>query len=285
MKKIIVLVFALGLGFSCKNETKTNVEEDIVQVKETPKITLQVVNGGDITVNKLEAFSDSLHLYQGQTKQFVDPIYIITHESGKRMIWDTGMPEAIGSEPVTPGDGTFTIARKDSMADQLKALELTFDDFDYIGISHIHFDHTGTANYFKNATWLVQENEYDFITSEEQINGLGAAIAELKNVQKLNGDHDVFGDGSVVIKSTPGHTIGHQSLYLDLGLERPVLLTGDLYHFQENRQSKVSPSFNYDFPQTRASMDAFEAFAKEKNAEVIIQHSPIDYAKLQGILK
>lgn len=282
MKKIAILVFALNLVFSCKNEKKAN--EEVVEVEKTPKVTLQVFNGGDITVNKLEAFSDSLHLYQGQTKQFVDPIYIITHESGQRLIWDTGMPEAIGPDPVTPGDGTFTIARKDSMVNQLKALDLVYDDFDYIGISHIHFDHTGTANYFKNATWLVQENEYDFITSEEQINGLGAAIAELKNVQKLNGDHDVFGDGSVVIKSTPGHTIGHQSLYLDLGLERPILLTGDLYHFQENRQNKVSPSFNYNFPQTRESMDAFEAFAKEKNAEVIIQHSPIDLAKLQAIL-
>ncbi|MCC1483326.1 N-acyl homoserine lactonase family protein [Winogradskyella immobilis] len=285
MKKIVILVFALGLVFSCKNENKTTVKEETIEVKDTPKITLQVVNGGDITVNKLEAFSDSLHLYQGQSKVFVDPIYIITHQSGKRMIWDTGLPEAIGSEPVTPGDGTFTIARKDSIGHQLKTLDLTYEDFDYIGISHIHFDHTGTANYFKNATWLVQENEYDFITSPEQATGLGAAVSELKNVQKLNGDHDVFGDGSVIIKSTPGHTIGHQSLYLDLGLERPILLTGDLYHFQENRQSKVSPSFNYDFPQTRESMAVFEAFAKEKNAEVIIQHSPMDLTKLQNILK
>ena len=283
MKKITILVFFLGFVFSCKNEKKATLE-NVIEVTNEPKITLQVVNGGDITVNKLEAFSDSLHLYQGQSKVFVDPIYIITHESGKRMIWDTGLPEAIGPDPVTPGDGTFTIARKDSIGHQLKTLDLTYEDFDYIGISHIHFDHTGTANYFKNATWLVQENEYDFITSEEQINGLGAAISELKNVQKLNGDHDVFGDGTVVIKSTPGHTIGHQSLYLDLGLERPILLTGDLYHFQENRQSKVSPSFNYDFPQTRSSMDTFEAFAKEKNAEVIIQHSPIDLAKLQALL-
>ena len=283
MKKIIILVFVLSLSFSCKNEKKT-INEEVIEVKETPKITLQVFNGGDITVNKLEAFSDSLHLYQGQSKVFVDPIYIITHKSGKRLIWDTGLPEAIGPESITPGDGTFTIARKDSIVNQLKALNLTYNDFDYIGISHIHFDHTGTANYFKNATWLVQENEYDFITSEEQINGLGAAISQLNKVQKLNGDHDVFGDGTVIIKSTPGHTIGHQSLYLDLGLERPIMLTGDLYHFQENRQNKVSPSFNYDFPQTRESMLAFEAFVKEKNAEVIIQHSPIDLAKLQAIL-
>jgi len=284
MKKIIILILSLGLFTACKNEKKTNTEEDVTEVKATPKVTLQIFNGGDVIVNKLEAFSDSLHLYKGETKAFVDPIYIITHENGERLIWDTGLPEAIGPDPVTPGDGTFTISRKDSIINQLKTIGLGYDDFDYIGISHIHFDHTGTANYFKNATWLVQENEYDFITSEVQINGLGAAISQLTKVQKLNGDHDVFGDGTVVIKSTPGHTIGHQSLYVDLGLERPVLLTGDLYHFQENRQNKVSPSFNYDFPQTRASMDAFEAFAKEKNAEVIIQHSPIDYKRLVTIL-
>ncbi len=278
MKKIIIVLIGIVLFSACKTEKK----ETIIETEEV-KVTLQVINAGNITVNKLEAFSEG-DLYVGESKDFVDPTYIITHPKG-RLIWDTGLPEAIGPEPVTPGDGTFTISRKDSLKNQLKALDLTYDDFDYIGISHIHFDHTGTANYFKNAIWLVQENEHAFITSEEQIKGLGAAIAELTNYKLLNGDYDVFGDGTVIIKSTPGHTVGHQSLYLDLGLEKPILLTGDLYHFDENRANKVAPGFNYDIPQTKESMEAFEAFAQEKNAEVIIQHSPKDFEKLNSILE
>ena len=63
------------------------------------------------------------------------------------------------------------------------------------------------------------------------------------------------------------------------------MLTGDLYHFEENRANKGVPSFNYDVKQTLESMDSFEAFAKEKNAEVIIQHSPIAFEKLEKLLK
>ncbi len=281
-KKIIITTLSIWLVTSCKQQGGTTVSKD---AKTSPSVSLQMFNSGQIKVNRLEAFSDSLHLYKGQSKAFVDPTYIITHHpTGKRLIWDTGLPEAIGKTPITPGDGTFTLSRQDSLVNQLKTLQLSYDDFDYIALSHSHFDHTGTANYFKNATWLVQANEYEFITNKDNA-ALGLAVSELTKVEKLKGDYDVFGDGSVVIKYTPGHTIGHQSLYIDLGLKRPILLTGDLYHFQENRQNKISPSFNYNFEQTRASMEAFETFAKQKNAIVIIQHSPKDYKKLQELLK
>lgn len=280
MKKTLIIILSLSFFIACKNEKKTDVEE-IIEVTETPKVTLQMFNAGNITVNTLEIFSEG-DLYKGQTKDFVDPTYIITHPSGKRLIWDTGLPESIGTEPVNTG--AFTLSRKDSIANQLKALNLSYNDFNYIALSHIHFDHTGTANYFSNATWLVQQNEYEFTQKEENA-AIAGAVSKLTKVKKLNGDYDVFGDGTVVIKSTPGHTIGHQSLYLNLGLERPILLTGDLYHFEENREDKIAPGFNYDIPQTKASMETFEAFAKEKNAEVIIQHSPKDYKKLQALLK
>ncbi|MCF6351290.1 MAG: hypothetical protein L3J23_09745 [Flavobacteriaceae bacterium] len=82
----------------------------------------------------------------------------------------------------------------------------------------------------------------------------------------------------------PGHTIGHQALYLNIGLEKPILLTGDLYHFEENRTTKGVPIFNYNVEQTLKSMLSFEKFAKEKGAEVIIQHSPKDFKKLKTIL-
>ena len=128
---------------------------------------------------------------------------------------------------------------------------------------------------------MVQEAEYDFITSEEQKKGDNyPPIAALTKVQKLNGDHDVFGDGTVVIKSMPGHTPGHQVLFLKLENAGTILLTGDLYHFQENRDSRGVPSFNYDVETTLKSMDAFEAFAKENNADVYIQHSVDDFNRL-----
>ena len=277
MKKLIILLLALSI-VSCK----TSEKEAAVNVK------LYVLDGGSIRVNKLELFSQDT-TYQGQSKQFADAYYVISHPKGNLM-WDAGLPESLVGlkEPFTDPSGAFTVSRADSLKNQLKEIGFKIADFKYIALSHSHFDHVGHANYLKDATWLVQEKEYDFFTSDSakvQQADIYNSINELKNVQKLHGDFDVFGDGTVVIKSMPGHTIGHQVLYLNIGLEKPLLLTGDLYHFEENRIHKGVPIFNYNVKETLESMKFFEAFAKEKNAEIIIQHAPKDFEKLKKLLK
>ncbi len=277
MKKILFLLLAIVV-LGCKNSEK-KVEEN-----KKPEVKLYQLIGGSILVNKLEVFSQDT-TYTGQTKQFTDAYYVISHPKGNLM-WDAGLPESLVlPKAVTPGDGTFTIIRPDSLANQLKSIGFKIEDFKYFAMSHSHFDHTGHANLMKESTWLVQENEYNFNVSDT-LKQKNTALTELKNVKKLNGDFDVFGDGTVVIKYMPGHTIGHQVLYLEIsGLEKPILLTGDLYHFEENRENKGVPSFNFDVKQTLESMNNFEAFAKEKNAEVVIQHSPIAFKNLEKLLK
>jgi glyoxylase-like metal-dependent hydrolase (beta-lactamase superfamily II) len=249
---------------------------------------LHVLDGGKILVNNLELFSEDT-TYHGQSKEFADAYYVIQHPKGN-LVWDGGLPENLVGmpEPFTDPSGAFTVSRKDSLVNQLTAIGLTVDDFKYIALSHSHFDHVGHANAFKNSTWLVQENEYDFFTNDSaQVKqaDIYAMIKDLKNVQKLHGDYDVFDDGTVIIKSMPGHTIGHQVLYLNIGLEKPLLLTGDLYHFEGNRIHRRAPMFNYDIPQTKKSMEAFETFAKSTNADVFIQHSPKDFDRLKALLK
>ena len=284
MKKIITLLLIGILLISCKDTKK----EQTVKKELKPKVTLHVFDGGKIVANNLELFSEDT-TYHGQSKTLADAFYVIQHPKGN-LIWDAGLPENLVGlpEPFTDPSGAFTVSRKDSVKNQLKTIGLTVDDFKYIALSHSHFDHVGHANAFKNATWLVQENEYNYFTSDSakvkhaDIYGM---IKDLKNVQKLHGDYDVFGDGTVVIKTMPGHTIGHQVLYLNIGLEKPLLLTGDLYHFEENRMHKRCPVFNYNIPQTKKSMKAFEAFAKENNADVFIQHSQKDFERLQKLLK
>lgn len=279
MKKIIFIALSI-LIIGCKKTEKKEVPNEVKK----PEVKLFQLVGGSILVNKLEVFSQDT-TYTGQTKQFADAYYVISHPKGNLM-WDAGLPEnLVLPEAVTPGDGTFTVQRPDSLANQLKSIGFKIEDFKYFAMSHSHFDHTGHANYMKDATWLIQENEYNSVAGDS-LAKKNPAIAALKNVQKLNGDYDVFGDGTVVIKYMPGHTIGHQVLYIEAsGVEKPILLTGDLYHFEENRANKRVPSFNYNVEQTLASMQKFEAFAKEKNAEVIIQHSPIAFKKLQNLLK
>ena len=282
MKKIIFTLSLFLFLISCNDKKKETVS------KEKPQIKLHVFDGGKIVVNNLELFSQDT-TYHGQSKTFADAFYVIQHPNGN-LIWDGGLPEnLVGlNNPFTDESGAFTVSRKDSLVNQLKQIGLAVDDFKYIALSHSHFDHVGHANHFKEATWLVQANEFDFFTNDsakvKQADIYGM-IKDLKNVKKLNGDFDVFGDKTVVIKYMPGHTIGHQVLYLNIGLERPLLLTGDLYHFNENRENKRVPIFNYNVEQTLESMKKFEQFATDKNAIVIIQHSADDFNRLKKLLK
>ncbi|AUC85711.1 MBL fold metallo-hydrolase [Polaribacter sp. ALD11] len=277
MKKILFLFLAISIAGCKKSEKK-------VEVVSKPEVKLFQLVGGSILVKKLEVFSQDT-TYTGQSKQFTDAYYVISHPKGNLM-WDAGLPEQLViPEPFDEPSGVYRIQRPDSLVNQLKSIGFKTEDFKYFAMSHSHFDHTGHANLMKDATWIVQENEYNANVGDS-VKTKNAAITALKKVQKIKGDYDVFGDGTVVIKYTPGHTIGHQSLYVEVaGLEKPILLTGDLYHFEENRANKGVPSFNYDAEETLKSMEKFEAFAKEKNAEVIIQHSPIAFKKLEELLK
>ena len=276
MKKIIILFLGLTV-ISCKNTEKKSSENT------TPEVKLFQLVGGSILVKKLEVFSQDT-TYTGQLKQFTDAYYVISHPKGNLM-WDAGLPEQlVMPEPYDEPSGVYRIQRPDSLVNQLKSIGFKIEDFQYFAMSHSHFDHTGHANYMKNATWIVQENEYNSVLGDS-LAQKDASVYALKKTKKIKGDYDVFGDGTVVIKYTPGHTIGHQALYVEVsGLEKPILLTGDLYHFEENRTNKGVPSFNYDVKQTLESMEKFETFAKEKNAEVIIQHSPKDFEKLGKLL-
>ncbi|WP_405384968.1 N-acyl homoserine lactonase family protein [Maribacter sp. LLG6340-A2] len=282
MRKFLIIAVLIAT-YSCKENTNKAKAEDAAVEVSAPEVKLYTFNGGTVMVNNLELFSQDT-TYQGQTKEFADPFYVISHPKGNLM-WDAGLPEGLIAmdEPFTDPSGAFTVSRKDSVVNQLERIGMSPSDIQYIALSHTHFDHSGHANVFKDATWLVQQSEYDFITSEEsQKNNADNynAIKELTKTQTLKGDHDVFGDGTVVIKSMPGHTPGHQVLYVDLAETGPVLLSGDLYHLYQNREHKRVPIFNYDVEQTFHSMTDFEALAKENNAKVYLQHSKEDFNKM-----
>lgn len=281
MKKLLITILTLTLFVACKQDKK-ETELTTENIKTDP-LKVYVFDGGTVQANKLEIFSQG-DLYKGESKTFADMIFVIQHPKGN-LLWDAGLGENLVElqEPFTTPNGAFTVSRKQGIVEQLKQIGLTTKDFKYIALSHTHFDHSGSANQFAEATWLVQEKEFDFVTSKEQQKQNPDnynAIKALRNTKKLNGDFDVFEDGTVVIKSMPGHTPGHQVLFLDLEQEGPLLLTGDLYHFEENRSGGVVPSFNHSVENTKASMTAFEAFAEEKGARVIIQHSQKDYNSL-----
>jgi N-acyl homoserine lactone hydrolase len=211
--------------------------------------------------------------------------YLIVHPKGTLM-WDTGAIrdadlKADGS-PVTQERFTATKTLKS----QLAAVGYTPKDITYFALSHYHVDHIANANDFAGSTWLVQQPERDAMFAEKG----GAPVAQrskyialkdsktkILNVQ----DYDVFGDGTVVIKAAYGHTPGHQVVYLKLAKTGPILLAGDLYHYQEERNTDKTPTFDFDRDQSLASRAAMEAFIKKTGAQLWIEHDLAHFNQLK----
>lgn len=208
---------------------------------------------------------------------FVTPCYLIAHGE-EALLWDTGeVPDA----DIPPGGAPFTVGRytvTKPLLSQLAEIGYTPEEITYLALSHYHGDHTANANSFVGSTWLVQDAEHKVMFSGIESQFVQTAnFAKLKDAKTtiLHGDHDIWGDGKVILKSTPGHTEGHQSLFLKLDKTGPVLLSGDLYHYPEERTLDRIPTIEVSQEQTRASRVAMEAFMKESGAKLWIQHDLI----------
>jgi N-acyl homoserine lactone hydrolase len=211
--------------------------------------------------------------------------YLIVHPKGTLM-WDSGaIPDADLKADGTPVTQERFTATK-TLKSQLASVGYTPNDITYFGLSHYHVDHIANANDFARSTWLVQQPERDAMFAEKG----GAPVAQrskyiaLKDSKTkiLNGqDYDVFGDGTVVIKSAYGHTPGHQVVYLKLAKNGPILLAGDLYHYQEERNTDKTPTFEFDRDQSLASRAAIETFIKKTGAQLWIEHDLAHFNQLK----
>jgi N-acyl homoserine lactone hydrolase len=218
-----------------------------------------------------EASKPGVKLYQiasleNADNKYTDSYYVVSHPKGN-LIWDAGLPEKlIDTKSFYDPTGVYAIQKSDSFENQLKTIGFKIDDINYFSMSHAYFNHTDTIN---TETWLVQENEKN-----------SGSVAS-KNLHKIKGDYDVFGDGTVVIKHIPGYTTGHQVLYIEVaGLEKPILLTGDYLEGKNNEDP-----FNFNPNESLKKMELFEALVKGKNAEIIIQNSQNGFEKLEKLLK
>src|SRR5438309_5944657 len=240
---------------------------------QTPEVTLTRLDcGTDAAPRDVARFSDTF-AYKDLKLPFTFSCYLIKH-GDEYMVWDTGfVPGANANAP------------KVSLADQLAQLKVTPAQIKYVGISHYHADHTSQLPSLGNATLLIGKGDWDAITAPKPAQGVNAAgfthWTELGGkVEPLTLDKDVFGDGSVVVLRTPGHTPGHSSLLVRLKEKGAVILTGDAAHFHENYDSNGVPAFNYDRAETIASLDRIKKIAANLKATVIIQHDPRDIGKL-----
>jgi N-acyl homoserine lactone hydrolase len=223
-------------------------------------------------------------LNKGDVKNpdMVVPCYLIVHPKGTLM-WDVGViPDSAFKEgkPVTEeGD---TVSSPKPLLPQLAALGYPADKITYIAFSHYHFDHTANANAFAGSTWLVHAAERDaMFTASPEHQATYSRLRNSKTILLPNTDYDVFGDGSVVIKSAPGHTPGHQVLALRLPKTGPVLIAGDLWHYAAERTVSRPPGGEANKEETLASRAAMEAYLKQSGAQLWIEHDPQTFARLK----
>jgi glyoxylase-like metal-dependent hydrolase (beta-lactamase superfamily II) len=208
-------------------------------------------------------------------KDFFVPCYLVAHPRGTLM-WDVGViPDSAfpaGGGPATQGIMSASRTLKSQMADAgYKASDIT-----YLAMSHYHSDHTANAGDFSGSTWLVRQVERDAVFSDMPPRIVQAAhfaaLKYSKTVILKDDEYDVFGDGTVIIKSAPGHTPGHQVLLLKLAKTGPVLIAGDLYHYPEERTMNRFPTFEFNKEQSAASRTMIDAYLKKTGAQLWIEH-------------
>jgi len=219
--------------------------------------------------------------------------YLIVHPKGVLM-WDAGaVPDSEWTPAGNPVQQRIMLPdsqeRRVTIGKSLKA-QLTGSgyapaDVTHLALSHYHWDHTANANAFAGATWLVRQIERDAMFVDKP-GGLArpATYASLKNSRTVivsDDEHDVFGDKTVILKAAPGHTPGHQVLYLKLAKTGGVLLSGDLYHYPQERTLGRLPVFEFNADQTRVARQTVDAFLKTTGAQLWIQHDFQADAKLR----
>lgn len=215
---------------------------------------------------------------EGKPIDFSDNCYLIRHAKGL-LLWDTGIPDAVAAMPdgMVVANGAIIQRRAKTLAAQLAEIGVKPADVTYVAVSHTHGDHVGNLPLFPSSTILIQGAEYDWAMTQPT----KPAFAATQKIEKLTGDRDVFGDGSVTILSTPGHTPGHQALLVQLPRTGAIILSGDAVHFRDNWENRRVPSMNSNRDQTLASMERIATVLEEKKAQLWINHDKPQSAGLR----
>ena len=272
MKKLSILSIFLLAACAGTAERPASVER------------MYVIECGENHVKDLSRWTPGVNV--GRSHVFGDHCYLIKHARGW-MLWDTGNADRLAALPngLTAPNGIITAYMKKPLADSLKELGVAPEQIQNFAMSHHHNDHSGNANLFGASTLYMQQTEYDAIFGAEP-QKFGVVTANFEKLRgaktvKLNGDHDVFGDGSVMILSAPGHTPGHQVLVVRLPKRGPVMLSGDMVHLLYSWQNRVVPGFNYNVEQSGRSIDAMKAYATRVGAEFWVNHDKEQHALIR----
>jgi N-acyl homoserine lactone hydrolase len=228
----------------------------------------------------------------GRSIQFSSTCWLI-QRGNQWLLWDTGVSESALNDPkgwsTLPKLIVYHLDR--TLTEQLATIGLKPDDVTYVALSHTHGDHIGNVRLFANSTVLMQRAEYEWISTpdgpNDNVNQLKALARKLmgnpKHLKLLDGDTDVFGDGSVTLVSTPGHTPGSESLMVHLKNSGFIILSGDVVHLEENFEKDTVPSLNTDKAASIASMERVKRMIATYKAKLFINHDKAESDALKLI--
>ena len=242
-------------------------------------IRVYTLDGGALEFKDMRSFSDTGD-YDGKPGKLAVPCFIIRHPRGI-LLWDTGLDPALAKRQSAESQ-EVRISAGPPIEQQLQQIGLTPRQITYVAFSHLHVDHIGNANLFAASTWILNKTELAWATAADSpMSGSLGSFSAYKSAkqQLIDGDHDVFGDGTVRILKTPGHTPGHQVLLVHLQSGK-ILLSGDLYHLRSDVTQRLVYEGNTDRAATLASFDRVERILRNSHARLIVQHDPQDYASL-----
>lgn len=274
--------FALAIG-----ATVASLSFASTPTRAAPDLELWRLDCGDVIVKDLSMFSDTF-AFAGKKGVLTDSCYVIRHDQDY-MLWDAGLPTGLLGAKLDPSAVLAPTLAKD-IPTQLAEIGLKPEQISRLGISHNHFDHVGQAASFPQATLMIGAADLTQFKAEPLPFAVDPAFIKPwldggAKVDAISGDRDVFGDGTVTILSTPGHTPGETSLLVRLAETGPILLSGDVAHFEEQFENRGVPGFNFDRAETLASMERLTGIAKALNATLIVQHDAKDIAKLPAFPK
>jgi glyoxylase-like metal-dependent hydrolase (beta-lactamase superfamily II) len=236
-----------------------------------------------LDLGRIEA---SLRVVTGEDGTVSLPIigWLIEHRNGLAM-FDNGMHRGLQTDTTRLGRTAKAFKPVynpgDEVAAQLERRGVRPSDIDIMIFSHLHFDHAGGTCDLPDARLVVQDAEWRAGQDDELVEAGVYDPVDYDHgheVQTVEGEHDVFGDGTVMCLPTPGHTVGHQALRVELE-SGPVVLTGDCVYFERMLTEMLVPRFGYDTDQQRRSMKRLSTLQSD-GCRLLFGH---DEAQFQGL--
>jgi N-acyl homoserine lactone hydrolase len=207
------------------------------------------------------------------------PSWLVVHPSGQTLVFDTGMHRDVqnGVGARYPKMAAMFDARygpDDEVSARLQGVDVDPASVDKIVFSHLHFDHCGGTELIPNAQIIVQQAEWESGHIPKLIEHDVYRPEDFDmghDVLQISGEHDVFGDGSVLCIPTPGHTAGHQSLRVNLE-SGPVVLTGDCVYWEDVLDKMLLPPFGFDHELQLESMRRLRSLRDDHGCRLLYGH-------------